>query len=112
MKPTSILLYLLFSNTLFAQELIHQNNIVYGKSINWQNQPEDLTLDLIYPSKTTRFPLIVFLHGGGFLHGAKKELTKLCEQVAREEFAVANVEYRLGYDQSSQNFRMAIAQAI
>jgi carboxylesterase type B len=100
MKPVSIFLCLLFCRPIFSQQLIHKNNIVYGKASNWKNQTEDLKLDLIYPLKTTNLPLIVYLHGGAFLGGSKESDTRFCEQVAKKGFAVANVEYRQGYDQS------------
>ena len=80
----------LVSSNLFAQELIHKNSIIYGSAPNWKNQDEQLKLDLIYPSTTKKLPLLVSLHGGTFLNGTRVHLTKLCEQLAKKDFVVAN----------------------
>jgi predicted peptidase len=111
LKLLSIPIYLLFCYNAFSQDVVHQNNIIYGKAANWQSQTEDLKLDLIYLSKAKKLPLIVFMHGGTFLNGSKEHFTKFCEQIAKKGFAVANVEYRQGFDQSPANFESGITQA-
>jgi acetyl esterase/lipase len=108
------ILYLILgfvSSNLFSQGLIHKNDIVYGSAPNWKNQVEELKLDLIYPSTTKKLPLLVNLHGGTFLHGSRVHLTKLCEQLAKKDFVVANLDYRQGFDASPENFQLSITQA-
>jgi len=111
MKLISIPIYFLFCCNAFSQDLVHQNNIIYGKAVNWRSQTDDLKLDLIYPPQAKKLPLIVFMHGGTFLNGSKEHLTKFCEQIAKKGFAVANLEYRQGFDQSPVNFESGIRQA-
>ncbi|HEV8286050.1 MAG TPA: alpha/beta hydrolase [Chitinophagaceae bacterium] len=111
MKHPYFFACLLFFCSSFSQDLVHQKDIIYGKAPNWKDQMEDLRLDLIYPSKTKKLPLIVYMHGGTFLNGSKKNLTKFCEQIAKKGFVVANLEYRQGFDMSPEKFQSAIAQA-
>lgn len=56
-------------------------------------------LDLYYPEKAgranTTYPLIVWVHGGGFVAGDKSELANYCKILASKGFAVAAVNYSL-----------------
>ena len=98
-----IILFLPFCS-LLPQELISKKDIIYGKAPDWQNNIQNLDLDLFYPAAGGKFPLIVYVHGGGFAKGSKDYITPLCKRLAESRFTVANVEYRAGYD-SSADFR-------
>lgn len=63
-----------------------------------------LSLDLYLPlERTEPLPLIIFIHGGAFLFGIRKEHSPFLrhitpgpfERLAQQGFAVASVEYRL-----------------
>ncbi len=60
-----------------------------------------LVLDLYLPSSTTAQPLILFVHGGGWVggntrhSGALADFPRALAQLAAEGFVVASVEYRL-----------------
>ena len=60
-----------------------------------------LVLDLYLPQATVPQPLIVFVHGGGWVggntrhSGALADFPRVLAQLAAEGFAVASVEYRL-----------------
>ena len=60
-----------------------------------------LVLDLYLPSSTTAQPLILFVHGGGWVGGNTRHSGALADfpgalaQLAAEGFVVASVEYRL-----------------
>lgn len=60
---------------------------------------ESLELDLYLPSgKTPRTrPLVLFVHGGGFYTGTRKEenIHHFCDSLRMAGFVVANVSYRL-----------------
>ena len=60
---------------------------------------EPLELDLYLPSgKTPRHrPLVLFVHGGGFYTGTRKEenIHHFCDSLRMAGFVVANVSYRL-----------------
>ena len=96
----------------FSQELTTKNGIVYGKAPTWEGKVLDLRLDLIYPTKGKKLPLIVNLHGGGFLDGSKETDSGFCRRLANRNFVVANVEYRQGFDRSPDKFLLTITQAI
>ncbi|MBX9667372.1 MAG: alpha/beta hydrolase [Candidatus Obscuribacterales bacterium] len=53
-------------------------------------------LDLYLPRTTSarRFPLVVFIHGGGWTGGDKKDSP--CFDIANHGFAAASINYRLG----------------
>ena len=55
------------------------------------------TLDLYLPQGAERFPVLVFFHGGGFLHYhyTKETYHVYCEELAKEGIAVAAPNYRL-----------------
>jgi predicted peptidase len=112
MKYSFCFICLLLFSVVFSQDLIHKEDIIYAKAPNWQNQVLDLKLDIIYPSKGKKLPLIVYLHGGGFIDGSKEYHSTFCQRLAESGFVVANLEYRQGYDRSPENFIIAISQAI
>ena len=67
-------------------------NIVYGRQNN-----TDLKLDLYLPSKRPApVPVVVMIHGGGWVVGTKEGMTLEVLPYLQMGFAVANVEYRLG----------------
>ncbi|MEI6947139.1 alpha/beta hydrolase [Paraflavisolibacter sp. H34] len=94
--PVKLLLLLLFCCNLAHGQLIPPENyqltrdIVYKKVDNWQGR-----LDLYTPKNNHRKkPLVIFIHGGGWVHG-KKEEEKDFAIFFEKEFVIANVEYRL-----------------
>jgi dipeptidyl aminopeptidase/acylaminoacyl peptidase len=79
-------------------------DIVYGKNTDWKGNEQSLKLDLYSPknlSHQKRYPLIVFIHGGGFVAGDKKTTANECSILADSGFIVASVNYRLGWDKGS-----------
>lgn len=78
------------------------SNIKYGSNTDWQGNTEDLLLDIYTPPITTgteKFPLIVFIHGGGFVDGDKLENRTLMIDFANSGFISASINYRLGWTQ-------------
>lgn len=52
-------------------------------------------LDVYYPEKTEKLPVIIDVHGGGWMYG-DKELNKIyCLNLAKRGFTVFNISYRL-----------------
>jgi predicted esterase len=100
-----------FTNAISQQSV--KKDLVYGKATNWRNQLIELKLDIIYPSKGNKLPLIVYIHGGGFMEGSSKEPSfPFCDRLSRSGFVVANVEYRTGFEQSVQNYKTEISKAV
>lgn len=67
------------------------NNIPYTDDDNKYH-----LIDLYYPENTTeQLPVIIDIHGGGWMYG-DKELNKIfCLNLAKRGFAVFNISYRL-----------------
>jgi len=79
-------------------------DIVYGENSDWEGNEDSLKLDLYAPknfSKGETYPLVVFIHGGGFLNGDKKSTIIPCSILADSGFIVASVNYRLGWDKGT-----------
>ncbi len=65
-----------------------KKNIAYGST-----GPVAKTLDLYIPLKTVPPPIVLLIHGGGWVSGSKANLEALSEGLANRGFAVANMDY-------------------
>ena len=68
------------------------DDIVYGEDKVWQS------LDVYRPKATNieeKLPVIVSVHGGGWVYGDKKLYQFYCMSLAQRGFAVVNFSYRL-----------------
>jgi acetyl esterase/lipase len=74
-------------------------DLVYASSINFQGQNQLLKLDVFQPFGDTaaQRPLLVLVHGGSFLQGAKTDMEPTCRSFARRGYTTATLQYRLGY---------------
>lgn len=52
-------------------------------------------MDIYYPEGAGRCPIIVNVHGGGFVYGSKEIYKRYCMDLARRGFTVVNINYRL-----------------
>lgn len=70
------------------------DDISYGKDPKYQ------ILDVYLPSNRTdhKLPVIVNIHGGGWVYGTKETYQFYCMALAKEGFAVINANYRLAPD--------------
>ena len=79
----------------FAAELFRyrvEPNIVYHSANNYQNK-----LDVYRPEGATQpTPVVVVIHGGGWVEGTKEERALEMMPYLQMGFAAVNVEYRLG----------------
>jgi acetyl esterase/lipase len=68
-----------------------KKDIIY-KSVNgWDGK-----MDVYYPSVSSKIkPLVIYIHGGGWLHGRKEDEYPKIEVLVQQGYVVANVEYRL-----------------
>lgn len=76
------------------------NDIVYGQNVDWQGQMQTLKLDVYEPEKQAtgkKFPLLLVIHGGGFLVGGKAGCVKTCAPITNEGFVCVPINYRLGW---------------
>lgn len=66
------------------------DDIVYGELPEWQS------LDVYRPKNTEgKLPVIVSVHGGGWVYGNKEGYQWYCMNLAQRGFAVVNFTYRL-----------------
>ena len=79
----------------FAAELFRyrvETNIVYETANNYQNK-----LDVYWPAASSEpTPVVVVIHGGGWVEGTKEERVLEMMPYLQMGFAAVNVEYRLG----------------
>lgn len=64
-------------------------NLSYGPHRKWNR------MDIYYPEGAGRCPIIVNVHGGGFVYGSKEIYKRYCMDLARRGFTVVNINYRL-----------------
>ncbi|TCC88601.1 alpha/beta hydrolase [Pedobacter frigiditerrae] len=75
------------------------------QNLRYGSQPEtlekdtssDRTLDLYIPDKVSgaKLPVILFIHGGGFVNGDKSGTKDICTNIAEQGFAIISINYRL-----------------
>lgn len=73
------------------EEIRRYDDIVYGTDANWQ------VLDVYRPRalEGEMLPVIVSVHGGGWVYGDKERYQYYCMDLAKRGFAVVNFTYRL-----------------
>lgn len=72
------------------EDVLRYDNIMYGTESKWQ------TLDVYRPEGTEgKLPVIVSVHGGGWVYGDKERYQYYCMNLAERGFAVVNFSYRL-----------------
>lgn len=72
-------------------DIVRYDDIVYGEDAKWQ------ALDVYRPKNNEgkRLPVIVSIHGGGWVYGDKERYQYYCMNLAQRGFAVVNFTYRL-----------------
>lgn len=72
-------------------DVIRYDDITYGENKEWQ------VLDVYRPANATgkKLPVIVSVHGGGWVYGDKELYQFYCMSLAQRGFAVVNFTYRL-----------------
>lgn len=80
----------------FAQNPPLPPGIIAEENLEYAN-PHDqhLKLDLYRPSEGGPFPVVVCIHGGGFVGGRRETMRWICARLAREGYAAATIQYRL-----------------
>src|SRR3954451_6540932 len=88
---------------VFKRAELRDTLLVYGHNRDWQGKMDTLQLKLYYPDNKkddfSQRPLIVMVHGGGFVRGSLKSSKKREMYFAQKGFVVASIDYRLGWEQ-------------
>ena len=73
------------------EDIIRYDNLLYGEDPKWQ------VLDVYRPRNREgeKLPVIVSVHGGGWVYGDKERYQYYCMDLAQRGFAVVNFTYRL-----------------
>lgn len=73
------------------EDIVRYDDIVYGTDEKWQ------VLDVYRPKNMEgkKLPVIVSVHGGGWVYGDKERYQFYCMNLAQRGFAVVNFTYRL-----------------
>lgn len=73
------------------KEIVRYDNLIYGVDPAWQ------VLDVYRPVSEdgNKLPVIVSIHGGGWVYGDKERYQYYCMDLALRGFAVVNFTYRL-----------------
>ena len=76
-----------------------ESDILYGVQPRYNGAPDSLRLNLYKPvgDGQTERPLLIVIHGGGFVGGHRDEMNDLCQSIAGMGWAAATISYRLGY---------------
>ncbi|HAE45552.1 MAG TPA: alpha/beta hydrolase, partial [Lachnospiraceae bacterium] len=72
-------------------DVVRYDNILYGPDPKWN------VLDVYRPKRSEGrdLPVIVSVHGGGWVYGDKDRYQFYCMELSRRGFAVVNFSYRL-----------------
>ncbi|RYD87746.1 MAG: alpha/beta hydrolase, partial [Sphingobacteriales bacterium] len=85
------------ANTFTAVDSVP--NIQFGSAPDYQHKTQNLLLDFYEPrgDKAGKRPLLIYVHGGGFVEGTRKwpSIRIICEKMALKGYAVASIDYRL-----------------
>lgn len=76
------------------EEIIRYDDILYGSDPVWQKLDVYRRKD----AKGLKLPVIVSVHGGGWVYGDKERYQYYCMDLAMRGFAVVNFTYRLAPD--------------
>ena len=90
-----------FKETIFTT-LDSIPNIPYGEARNIKHENEKLFLDLYLPhaDSVKNRPVLIFIHGGGFVNGSRKTAVaqNVCKLFASKGYVTASISYRLGIE--------------
>jgi para-nitrobenzyl esterase len=85
-----------YADEIFGQVSV-QANLTYGAAPDEFGQTQSLELDLYQPAGDTLAsrPVIVWVHGGGFVTGNKSGMSTYATRFAKRGYVTVSIEYRL-----------------
>lgn len=98
-RPAALLVRRLFAagGARFARGLDkHAPSGVVALTDERYGDEADTLMDVVYPgAATTRLPLVLWVHGGGWVAGSKDELTSYFKIIAKDGYVVVGPRYSL-----------------
>ena len=67
---------------------------VLGFAYTPPDWPRTLRADLYLPQKPGLLPVVIVIHGGGWANRSREDMTDISRQLARNGYAVMNLDYR------------------
>ncbi len=107
MRITTAVLLLLVASPLLAEEPKVHRGLAYADTKN-----ERQTLDVYAPTEGKEHPVVVWIHGGGWQGGDKKEVQKKPQAFVDKGFVFVSVNYRLLPDATIKQMAGDVAKAI
>lgn len=98
-------LFLLLNSTLFSQSLVEPTfkvratkDVFYGTAKRFDGGTDSLRMNIFVPTNdnATKRPLVVWIHGGGFIQGNRADFNSLAETWAKRGYTAVTISYRLG----------------
>lgn len=74
------------------------NDVVYCTSARFDGKIDTLRMNIVVPTNdnATKRPLVMWIHGGGFIQGNRADFQALAESWARRGYTAVTISYRLG----------------
>ncbi len=92
-----------FANEAYfnLNEIDTAENIIYGEAVDYLGVNQELKMDIYYPrtdvDQLSKKPLVILIHGGGFISGDKDYMRNTCVVLAQRGYIAVTISYRLGY---------------
>jgi len=77
------------------------SDVVYGSNTTWVDTMQNLTMDIYMPTHIDagkKYPLVVNVHGGGYVSGDKLSTASKCQIYADSGFVAVSINYRVGWN--------------
>ena len=71
------------------------DGVMYMRDIRYGRNKKYHTLDICWPVGAEKLPVIISVHGGGYVYGSKEVYQFYCASLAEKGFTVINFNYRL-----------------
>lgn len=86
-----------FNEPLFGVQV--ESDLWYGNATRFNGGTDSLRLNIYKPigDGQTERPLVIAIHGGGFVDGNRNDLNDYCSTLASMGWSCATISYRLGF---------------
>lgn len=115
--PAALMLRYVFEKEAEKANLLLEKHVPEGVSevldIPYDLQDKDAYLDIYYPTNNTQhLPLVVWVHGGGWISGDKGQTSNYFKIVASKGYIVASIDYSLAPEENYPTPIKQVMQAL